>query len=195
MLTKLIVAAIVLALATAAALAVRVYFGLSLGVAYAASVIVVLTPIWLHFGIFDSVRVVTKTLGWGWHISMYVWPIVMVSVAHYVPSMQRPAAIPIPPEAFGDVFVFTLVGAALVLASAVTSFLYDNKRDIMINQITSFIWLFIIATINERYGWQLWTVIPLIASFAECTADVIGGTQNAWNKNPTQASIVSGRAP
>jgi hypothetical protein len=187
--------AIVLILAAVVAAALRFYFNLSIPISIVGGAVVIIIPLWGYFGFKTVIKLFMHTIGGAWHTLMYIWPIGLLAAAYFVPVLHLPAQVDVHTEALAQAFVLSMAGAVFVLASAVTSSLYDAKQDIMINLITSIVWLAIIATVNERVGWQYWTVIPLIASFAECIADAFEGTQNAWNKNPTQAAITSGRIP
>ncbi len=124
-------------------------------------------------------------------ITLWMWPLAILGLASAVNVFHQPFRLPLQDNVKDWFIVFIIICFVLDLMSVLASYVMKKKIMIMMNLTTGALWFGVIGIFfGVSYGktgeFEYWTVIPWLASMVECIVGIIGGTQNAWNKNPAQ---------
>lgn len=160
-------------------------------------VVVALGVAWGIWGFWTAVRAVTTTLGGLVFIVLWSVPAILLLIGWVMPSLHVPIEFPPPnPKTTNGLLLLVGVGVPTLIADIAVTATTSGKWQIQRNLLVSALWVMGIYHITGRVsngGYEFWYMSALLWSGVSLLAGIFFGVHNAWNKNPTQASVEGGR--
>src|SRR5258708_32827173 len=94
-------------------------------------VAVIVLAAWFH-KLKTLIEAVQFTLGWGWSIGVWLWPLILLAIGLAMPSFHQSVKLPLPDSVKGGLLLMVVLGCAAVISSILTNYGTNSRTKLQI---------------------------------------------------------------